>query len=419
MEKKPSKSGFPLHWQIAIALVLAVVTGLFLPEKLGGIEPFAVFAFLGKLFLQSLQMLVVPLIVSAVISAIAKLGGEHALGRLGLKTLIYYTATTMMAVLIGLSVSNIFQPGKVSPEVSEAMISVAKTSSTEVAEKIGERGASDIWGILQRMIPTNIFDAASKNSEMLALIFFSILFGFFITRLPETRRDGMVTWWENIYEVMVLIADFVIRFTPYGVFALVASTISQTGAGAFVPLLKFFFVVILALGLHMFVALPLILLAFGVSPVRHFRMMAPALLTAFSTASSAATLPLTMGCLEKGGVPRRIYGFTVPLGATVNMDGTALYECAVVLFVAQIYGVHLGIAEQLMVVVLALLTSIGVAGIPAASMVAIVVILSAVGLPVEAIGIVLAVDRVLDMCRTTVNVFGDSTAAVVIAKTEA
>jgi len=137
MEKKPSKSGIPLHWQIAIALVLAVVTGLFLPEKLGGIEPFAVFAFLGKLFLQALQMLVVPLIVSAVISAIAKLGGEHALGRLGLKTLIYYTATTMMAVLIGLSVSNIFQPGKVSPEVSEAMISVAKTSSTEVAEKIG------------------------------------------------------------------------------------------------------------------------------------------------------------------------------------------------------------------------------------------------------------------------------------------
>lgn len=419
MEKTPSKSGLALHWQIAIAMGLAVVTGLFLPTNLGGVAPFAVLAFLGKLFLQALQMLVVPLIVSAVISAIAKLGGEQALGRLGLKTLIYYTATTMIAVVIGLTVSNILQPGKVSPEVSEAMIAAAKTSSSEVAEKIGERGASDIWGILQRMIPTNIFDAASKNSEMLALIFFSILFGFFITRLPETRREGMVTWWENIYEVMVLIADFVIRFTPYGVFALVASTISQTGAAAFIPLLKFFFGVIFALGLHMFVALPLILLAFGISPARHFRTMAPALLTAFSTASSAATLPLTMGCLEKGGVPRRICGFTIPLGATVNMDGTALYECAVVLFVAQIYGIQLGLSEQIMVVVLALLTSIGVAGIPAASMVAIVVILGAVGLPPEAIGIVLAVDRVLDMCRTTVNVFGDSTAAAVIAKTEA
>lgn len=419
MEKKPSSTGFPLHWQIATALVLAVVTGLFLPQKLGTFEPFVVLAFLGKLFLQALQMLVVPLIVSAVISAIAKLGGEHSLGRLGLKTLVYYTGTTLIAVVIGLTVSNILQPGKVSPEVSQAMIAVANTNSTEVAEKIGERGASDIWGIIQRMIPTNIFDAASKKSEMLALIFFSILFGFFITRLPETRRDGMVTWWENIYEVMILIADFVIRFTPYGVFALVASTVSQTGSAAFVPLLKFFFGVVFALGLHMFVALPLILLAFGISPAKHFRMMAPALLTAFSTASSAATLPLTLGCLEKGGVPRRICGFTIPLGATVNMDGTALYECAVVLFVAQIYGVQLGLAEQLMVVVLALLTSIGVAGIPAASMVAIVVILGAVGLPAEAIGIVLAVDRVLDMCRTTVNVYGDSTAAVVIAKTEA
>jgi len=268
------------------------------------------------------------------------------------------------------------------------------------------------------MVPPNVIDAATRNSDMLALITFSILFGYFITRLPECRREGFAGWWENFYDVMVAMATWIIRFTPYGVFALVAPTVAKTGTEAFLPLAKFFFGVVLALGLHLFVALPLVLLAFGLSPARHFRMVMPALLTAFSTASSAATLPLTMGCLEKGGVPRRICGFTLPLGATVNMDGTALYECAVVLFIAQIYGVELSLAAQVSVVVLALLTSIGVAGIPAASMVAIIVILGAVGLPSEAIGIVLAVDRILDMCRTAVNVFSDTVAAAVIARTE-
>ncbi len=412
------RRGLALHWQIVIALVLAVVAGLTLPAKVGGFEPMGFLAFFGRLFLQALQMLVVPLIVSAVISAIAKLGGEHALGRLGLKTIAFYLGSTALAVVIGLTVSNALQPGRVPPDVSKAMISAAKVSAPEVAEKIADKGAGDILGILARMVPPNVIDAATRNSDMLALITFSILFGYFITRLADGRREVFAGWWENFYDVMVAMATWIIRFTPYGVFALVAPTIAKTGTEAFLPLAKFFFGVVLALGLHLFVALPLVLLAFGLSPARHFRMVAPALLTAFSTASSAATLPLTMGCLEKGGVPRRICGFTLPLGATVNMDGTALYECAVVLFIAQIYGVELSLAAQLSVVVLALLTSIGVAGIPAASMVAIVVILGAVGLPAEAIGIVLAVDRLLDMCRTSVNVFSDTVAAAVIAKTE-
>lgn len=412
------RRGLALHWQILIALVLAVAAGLLLPAKVGGVDPMGVLAFFGRIFLQALQMLVVPLIVSAVISAIAKLGGEHALGRLGLKTIAFYLSTTALAVVIGLVVSNALRPGQVAPDVSRAMIEGARVSAPEVAEKLADRGAGDILGILSRMVPPNVVDAATRNSDMLALITFSILFGYFITRLPEGRREGFAGWWEIFYDVMVAMATWVIRFTPWGVFALVAPTVARTGTEAFLPLAKFFFAVLLALGLHMFVALPLVMLAFGVSPARHFRTVLPALLTAFSTASSAATLPLTMGCLEKGGVPRRICGFTLPLGATVNMDGTALYECAVVLFIAQIYGVELSFASQVSVVLLALLTSIGVAGIPAASMVAIVVILGAVGLPAEAIGIVLAVDRLLDMCRTAVNVFSDTVCAAVIARTE-
>ncbi len=413
-----ARSGIALHWQILLALGLAVATGLLVPDRVGSVDVMGGLTFLGKIFLQALQMLVVPLIVSAVISAIAKIGGDHALGRLGIKTIAFYLSSTAVAVVIGLVVSTLLQPGRVAPEVSGAMIDAAKLSAPEVTNALADRGAGDVVGILSRMVPPNVFAAATRNSDMLALITFSILFGYFITRLPADRRDGFAGWWENFYDVMVHMATWIIRFTPYGVFALVAPTVARTGMDAFLPLLKFFFCVLLALGLHMFVALPLALLAFGISPARHFRTVLPALLTAFSTASSAATLPLTMSSLEKGGVPRRICGFTLPLGATVNMDGTALYECAVVLFIAQIYGVELSFASQLSIVLLALLTSIGVAGIPAASMVAIVVILGAVGLPAEAIGMVLAVDRVLDMCRTSVNVFSDTVAAAVVAKSE-
>lgn len=408
-----------LHWKIFIALLLAIPAGMFLPEVILGVAPVAVFGFVGKLFLQALQMLVAPLIGLAVISSVAKMGEEKAFGRLGLKTILFYATTTLLAVLIGLFCTNIIAPGKVSPEVSEALIAGAASEGARIAGALQDRGTADVVGIFQRMIPENIFSAAGQNREMLAIIFFSLLFGYFITQLPEERRERYTRWWEDGYEVMIRMTDWVIGFTPYGVFALVATTVAETGLAAAAPVVKFFFTVLLGLGLHMFVALPLLMRLFGLPPRRHFRAMSPALLTAFSTASSAAALPLNLECAQKGaGISKRIASFTLPLGATINMDGTALYECAVVLFVAQIYGVDLTFASQALVVALALLTSIGVAGIPAASLVAIVIILGAVGLPREAIGIVLVVDRVLDMCRTSVNVFGDSCCAAVIAKTE-
>jgi Na+/H+-dicarboxylate symporter len=255
---------------------------------------------------------------------------------------------------------------------------------------------------------------------MLAVIFFALLFGYFSGRLPDGQRGAFVGFWESANEVMLGITHAVMRVAPLGIFALIAKTVQQSGSAALGPLALFFVCAAGGLLFHMFVTLAVLMRTLGgFRPWPHYRAMLPALLTAFSTASSSATLPLTMECVEKNaGVSPRVAGFTLPLGATVNMDGTALYECAVVLFIAQLYGVSLDLSQQILVVILALLTSIGVAGIPAASLVAIVIILQALGLPLEAVAIVMATDRILDMLRTTVNVFGDSAAAAVIAASE-
>jgi Na+/H+-dicarboxylate symporter len=269
------------------------------------------------------------------------------------------------------------------------------------------------------MIPKNIINAAAEG-QMLGLIFFSLLFGFFMSRIKSELGSSLKNFWEGVYEVMLMITDLVMKFAPIGVFALVANVMVESGIEAFKPLLAFFFTVLLALLIHILVVMPLLLKFIGgVSPIKHYQAMAPALLTAFSTASSSATLPITMDCVrDRAGVSRRTTSFVLPLGATVNMDGTALYECVAAMFIAQAYGLDLTIGTQISIVVLALMTSIGVAGIPSASLVAIAVILAAIGLPAEGIGLILAVDRVLDMCRTAVNVFSDSCGAVIIGRSE-
>ncbi len=415
----PQKKGLAFHWKILIALALAVITGWLLPHQIGSVHPSEIFAFVGDLFLRALKMLVTPLIVCAVISALGKMEGGEDFARLGLKTIGFYAITTLMAVVIGLFLVNVIQPGNVSEETSRTMIEMASQHAETKKTAMEERGLGDIVDILRRMIPENIVAAGADNREMLALIFFSLLFGFFITRLPEDRRIRYSLWWEDGYEVMIRITQWVIRFTPYGVFALVTATVAKTGIATFVPLAKFFFTVLLALVLHTFVALFLLMRSFGISPLKHLRAHIPALLTAFSTASSAATLPLTLECSQvNAGISKRVSGFTLPLGATINMNGTALYECVVVIFASQIYGQHLSLASQVMAVLLALMTSVGVAGIPSASMVAIIIILGAVGLPAEAFFLVVAVDRVLDMCRTAVNIYGDAVCAAIIARME-
>ncbi len=408
-----------LHWQILIALVLAILIGLLIERDTGlfGVTLYGIFAFVGELFLNALKMLIVPLIVSSIIVGVAGIGGSGNLGRLGGKTLLYYATTTLLAILVGLLVVNLIQPGVVEGTAEEVFGLTASKSDLEA--QFADKGATDIVEIFLRMVPTNIVAAAAAG-QMLGLIFFSLLYGFFITRLNDNYAETQLGFWNGMFEVMMKITELVMRFAPIGVFALVAKTVTDTGLDAFGPLALFFFSVVIALAFHFFVTLPLLLLIIGgVKPSRHYRAMGAALLTAFSTASSSATLPVTMECVEKkAGVSNRTSSFVLPLGATVNMDGTALYECVAVMFIAQAYGIELGFSTQFLIVILALLTSIGVAGIPAASLVAIAIILSAVGLPLEGIGLILAVDRLLDMMRTAVNVFSDSCGAVIIAKSE-
>jgi proton glutamate symport protein len=408
--------------RIFFALVLGAVIGAFVPAEagFGTFTTGAVFGFLGDLFLRLLQMIVVPLVATSIITSVARLGQDQAFGRLGLKTIAWYTTTTVLAAVVGLAVFNLVQPGKVAPEVSAQLLAAVPANVEEVREGLAERSTGDLADVIRRAVPVNIFAAASENREMLGVIFFALLFGFFSGRLPDGKRQAFQGFWESANEVMLAITHAIMRVAPYGIFALIAQTVQQSGGAVLGPLLVFFLCVAGGLLFHLFVTLAVLMRAVGgFSPWRHYRAMLPALLTAFSTASSSATLPVTIECVEKNAkVSPRIAGFTLPLGATVNMDGTALYECAVVLFIAQLYGVSLDWTQQVLVVVLALLTSIGVAGIPAASLVAIVIILQALGLPLEAIAIVMATDRVLDMMRTAVNVFSDSAGAAVIASSE-
>lgn len=409
-----------LHWQILVALVLALLAGsLTSPEsELLGVRILDVYAFLGTLFMNALKMLIVPLIMASIVTGMAGMGESDALGRMGMRTLLYYLTTSLLAILTGLLLVNLLQPGIVDGGPAREALGLDPVPA-ETLQKVEGRDAGDVVDIFLRMVPPNIVQAAA-NGQMLGLIFFSLLFGFFMTRIESPYRESLDHFWQGVFRVMMRMTDWVMWFAPLGVFALVAKVVATTGFDAFAPLLRFFVTVVAALGVHFFITLPLILLLVARVPAwRHYKAMLPALLTAFSTASSSATLPITMDCVEKNaGVSNRTTSFVLPLGATVNMDGTALYECVAALFIAQAYGFELTFAQQFTVVLVALLTSIGVAGIPAASLVAITIILGAIGLPAEAIGLILAVDRVLDMMRTSVNVFSDSCGAVVIGRLE-
>ena len=332
---------------------------------------------------------------------------------LGLKTFAYYVTTSLFAIFTGLILVNLLQPGV----GANLGFTQNITKLTNVSDSLGN--------ILLRLVPTNIISALSTG-DMLAIIFFSILIGYFITKLKNTYRDPLVNLFNGGFELMMNVTSFVIKFTPIGIFGIVAAVVAdqagdkQALLGIVQRLGIYMAAVVLGLSFHSMVTLPLLLKFVGkVNPWLHFKSMTTALLTAFSTSSSSATLPLTMDAVENNaGVSNKITSFVLPLGATVNMDGTALYELVAAMFIAQAYGIDLSFVQQLVVVFTALLASIGAAGIPMAGLVMITVILSAVGLPLEGVGLILAVDRILDMGRTAVNVWSDSCGAVIIAKSE-
>ncbi|MEN8849474.1 MAG: dicarboxylate/amino acid:cation symporter [Akkermansiaceae bacterium] len=426
------------HWQILISLALAVLLGLFI--KTMGLQDTTFFSWVikisglvGKLFMNLLKMIIVPLVVSSVIAGIASLHGVKGFGRLLGKTSGFYAMSSFLAIILGLSLVNLIQPGLVDGQpnavVKEAFDSyepdsseLAKIDQAKVNSEEQSGSYAQLSGFFLRMVPPNIFEAATQNGQMLGLIFFSLCFALAMTRLEKEKMTTLRDVFISFNDVMIVMTNYIMKLAPIGVFGLLIPVMVQTGGDLFAALAKYFVTVLLALGLHMFVVMPILIRVLGgINPLAHFRAMRTALMTAFSTASSSATLPVTMRCIqEKAGVSKGTASFTLPLGATVNMDGTALYECVAVIFVAQVMGIEMTFAAQFMVVAAALLTSVGVAGIPSASLVAIFVILKNSGIPGAETAVValLSVDRLLDMSRTAVNVWGDSCAAVVVAKSE-
>lgn len=397
-----------LHWQILIAMGVGVLAGL-----LGG-EPLAAkVGWLGTLFVRLLRMVIVPLILTSIISGVASVGGGRSLGRLFGKTLGYYVLSSTLAILVGLVAVNLIRPGK-GADFTTAQGQLLPEDLTT---------PSSVVDLLLDIVPENVFSAAGR-SDMLAVIFFSIFFGISVGTLPDRPREVLVEFFDAAFQAMMKLTGFVIALAPVGVFGLMTRAIATFGLSSFRSMALYMLTIAVSLSAHLFLVLPLLLILLGrIRPRTHFRNMVEPLALAFSTSSSAATLPVTLQTVErKVGVSNRISSFVLPMGATVNMDGTALYECAGVIFISQALGLGLSVGQQAVVVLTALLASIGAAAVPSAGLVIIFIVLEAVGLrgpQVELIvGFMLAVDRPLDMFRTAVNVFSDSCGAAIIARSE-
>lgn len=396
---------FKLPTQIVISMILGVLTGVLLRENAVIFQP------VGDMFIRLLKMIIVPLIFSSLVVGVVSLGNVQSLGRLGTRTFFYYLATTVMAVLIGLIVVNFIKPG-IGSTFDLSVINTSSVFTSSISDEV------TFLSILVNIVPDNVVSAIVKEN-MLGIIFFSLVFGAALLSMEGEGNllKDFVTQFNNVF---LKITNWIMQLSPIGVFALLASLVGQTGFVIFKPVTFYVATVLIAIFIHLGVTLSGILIVIArYSPITFFKQIFPAIATAFSTDSSIATLPVTMDCLEKNvGISKKIVGFIVPLGATVNMDGTALYEAVAAVFIAQVFGIDMTLTQQLIIMLTAILASVGAAGIPSAGLVTMVIVLKSVDLPLEGIGILLAVDRILDMFRTTVNVISDSCGALVLSRFE-
>ena len=409
MEYAPDRPWYMrLHWQVLIAMILGIGVGL-LP--IGETVEFYV-GWVGDLFMRLLRMIILPLVITSIVSGVASAGSGRTVGRMFGKTLGYYMASSLLAALTGLLLFNLINPGRGYP------VTDTGAPAPELATP------SSIDDLINTIVPENFFEAASAG-EMLMVIFFCILFGAAVTTLPENPRAKITGLVDALFKAMMSLTTGIIKLLPIGVFALLLTTVTTTGLESFPNLAKYVAGLGSGLAIHFFITLPLLLYFWArVSPWTHMMNMREPLLVAFSTSSSAATLPVTMKTVrERVGVSRRVSSFTLPMGATVNMDGTAVMECVGALFIAQALGADIGVGTQIIVVLTALLASIGAAAVPSAGLVVIFIILGAIGIgdnpqAMLIVAAMLSIDRPLDMCRTAVNVYSDSCAAAVVGKWE-
>ncbi len=392
-----------LHWQILIALILAIVVGILFKNQVKYIS------WMGDIFLRMLKMIVIPLILSSIISGIANIGNEGHFGKLGLKTLLYYMTTSIFAISIGLLLVNLIKPG-MGMDISS--ISIEETINVK------RQSMSDMF---IQIVPQNIFQSMANN-EFLSVIFFAILAGVYISKIEKKNQVLLSDFFNAFFELFMKITMLIIKLAPFGIFGLIVKVVAEQEdfVNMLIKLGSFMLTVIAAILIHALIVLPLLTRFIGkAKPFKHFNNVKTTIITAFSTASSAAALPLNMKeTHEKSGVSHKITNFTLPIGATVNMDGTAIYIAAVVMFIAQAKGVEMHLKEQIIILITALFSSIGTAAVPMASLVIITIILEILGLPIEMMALILPVDRILDMFRTATNVWSDSCGAVIIAKSE-
>jgi len=372
----------------------------------------------GQVFLRLLFMVVVPLVFATLSLGVARLGDLGSLGRVGARTLGYFVVTTGLAVILGIALVDLFRPGGgIDPATSARIVESFRGAA---ADRLASSGARE-FGIdtFVSIVPRNPL-AAAVDMDMLGLIFFSIAFGAALTLIPTERAAPMLDVVEALADVVTKLIDLAMRLAPYGVFGLIFVTTSRFGFDLLVPLARYVIVVLLGLAIHALVTLSLVVRgAAGLSPRLFWSRIREVLVTAFSTSSSNATLPTSILVAERSlGLPKQMAGFVLPLGATLNMNGTALFEGVTVLFVAQVFGVHLSMPQQVVVVVLSILTAVGAAGVPGGSIPLLMVMATSVGVPGEGIALILGVDRILDMSRTTVNVAGDLTATCVVSRLE-
>lgn len=416
------KRNLPLHIKIIIGMVLGVLIGLLFSRLSWGsqwilswIKPF------GDIFINLLKLLAIPLIFASLVSGIAQLKDISKLSKIGFRTILWFLSTTVLAVSIGLLIVNVIKPGKfMSEETRSALIYNYKSEANSKIVEAQSQESSGPLQFLQDIIPENIFAAASENTNMLQVIFFAIFLGISMIMISEKKSKPVREFFVSLNDIILEMINLVMRIAPLGVFALLAALVVEAPSGdLFIALLSYALTVVLGLFLLLIIYVLLIWLFGKVQPREFFKAMMPAQLLAFSTSSSAATLPVTMDCVEKGlKVDKEISSFVIPIGATINMDGTSLYQAVAAVFIAQAFGMDLNFMQQLSIVVTAVLASIGSAAVPSAGIIMIVIILNQVGIPEAGLALIFAIDRPLDMLRTTINVSGDATVSRIIAKME-
>ncbi|MBE0460627.1 MAG: dicarboxylate/amino acid:cation symporter [Candidatus Aminicenantes bacterium] len=400
-----------LHTKIFIGLILGVIVGLIFREKAQIIEP------IGTIFLRLITMIVVPLVLVSLTLGTASLGDIRKLGRIGLKTIVYFVITTIIAISIGLTLANIVKPGEgLNEEVKTQLYKNFESKAQIDLQRLEEKPS--LVEVLINVIPTNPLKALIEGN-MLQVIFIALLFGVALTLIKKEKSKPVLNFLEGVNDAIIQIVHIAMNLAPYGVLALIAAVIGKFGVDILFTLLKYSLVVLGGLIIYTFSINSVAVSILGrTNPLFFFKAVKEAMIIAFSTSSSNAALPVAMECVEHIGVSREYSSFIIPLGATVNMDGTALYQGVAAVFIAQIYGIPLGVTDQITIVVMAVLSSVGAAGVPSAGIITLAMVLKQIGIPLEGIALILGVDRFLDMCRTTTNIIGDMACSIVIKQSE-